>query len=124
MAQSTSSVAASGEECWTHGVSNHHIFLNYRVATEGKQAPGSLVFLAPLIFAQSSLFIILINKEPSLGIVQMIYDRLAVKKTKSGLPIFVFWDKKCLNYGENFEEGFLQGITTAQVIILLISNKV
>lgn len=54
----------------------------------------------------------------------MIYDHLAVKKKKSGLPVFVFWDQKCLNFGMNWESGFLSGLKNAKVIVLLITNKV
>lgn len=54
----------------------------------------------------------------------MMYDILAVKKSKTGLPFYVFWDKKCLNFGMNWESGFLAGLRTAKVIILLISGKV
>lgn len=66
----------------------------------------------------------LLLQEPESGIVQVIYDLLAVKKTKTGYPLFVFWDKKCLNFGMNWESGFLTGLQTAKVVILLISNKV
>lgn len=112
-----------GEDCWSHGVSKHDFFLNYRVALEGKQTPGSKVYEFTSSLVTEIKFLSLF-KEPSFGVVQIIYDRLAVKKTKSGIPIFVFWDKKCLNYGANWESGFLSGLKTAKVIILLISNKV
>ncbi len=56
--------------------------------------------------------------------VQVIYDKLAVKKKKSGIPIFVFWDRKCLNFGQDWEKGFLNGLIKSQVIVLLISTKV
>lgn len=58
------------------------------------------------------------------GFVQLLYEKLAVQKLKSGMPVFVFWDKKCLNYGANWEEGFMNGLRRAKVIILLLSTKV
>lgn len=45
-------------------------------------------------------------------------------KKNTGKPLFVFWDKKCLNYAQDWEEGFLNGIQTSDVIVLLMSNKV
>jgi hypothetical protein len=38
-------------------------------------------------------------KEPPGGIVQMLYEMIAVKKTTKGKELMVFWDKKCLNDG-------------------------
>ncbi len=57
------------------------------------------------------------------GVVQLIYEKLAVKRYR-GIPLRTFWDKKCLSYGQNWEQGFLQGLNTSQVIILLMSNEV
>ncbi len=57
------------------------------------------------------------------GVVQLIYEKLAVKRYR-GIPLKVFWDKKCLNYGQDWEQGFFQGLITSQVIILLMSNRV
>ncbi len=54
----------------------------------------------------------------------MIYERLAVKKKKTGIPIFVYWDKKCLNFGQDWENGFMNGLKTSQLIVLLVSTKV
>jgi hypothetical protein len=91
------------EHCWTHNLPQHDIFLNYRVATEGRQS--------------------LHSSEPTSGIVQMMFEKLAIKKKKTGMPLFVFWDKKCLNYGQDWESGFLNGLKHSQVIVLLMSNK-
>jgi len=53
-----------------------------------------------------------------------VYDKLAVQKErKTGMTTFVFWDAKCLNYGQDWEKGFLNGIKTSHVIVLLVSNK-
>jgi len=97
------SVKGKEEHCWSHTLSHHDIFLNYRVAYEGNQTPSS--------------------SEPSGGIVQMIYERLAVKKKKTGIPIFVYWDKKCLNFGQDWESGFMNGLKMSQLIVLLVSTK-
>lgn len=56
--------------------------------------------------------------------IQAVYDRLAVKKKKTGSPLYIFWDKKCLNFGQDWEKGFLRGLTKSQVIVLLLSTKV
>jgi len=56
--------------------------------------------------------------------VELIYWHLASQKSQYSRDLFVFWDKMCLNDGQDWEEGFLHGITNSTVIILLISNKV
>jgi hypothetical protein len=37
--------------------------------------------------------------------------------------VYVFWDKKCLKFGQDWEYGFMFGLTHSKVIVLLISNK-
>lgn len=54
----------------------------------------------------------------------MIYSLFAQHRKKSGDPVFVFWDYKCLNYGQNWEKGFLKALLSSKLIILLISMKV
>lgn len=54
----------------------------------------------------------------------MLYDKLAVGRGNDRKPLFIFWDKKCLSYGQDWEQGFLNGLLTSQVIVLLISSKV
>lgn len=54
----------------------------------------------------------------------MVYDKLAVERDSSRKPVFVFWDRKCLVYSQNWEQGFLNGLMNSQVIVLLISTKV
>lgn len=56
--------------------------------------------------------------------VQLIYDSFALLRKKNQEPVFVFWDSKCLNYGQNWEKGFLHALVSSKVIILLISMKV
>lgn len=74
----------------------------------------------------SKLFIInsLFCQESDNGLVQMIYTQLAVQRTSKGSPLFVFLDKQCLNYGQDWENGFLNGLQSAKVIALLMSNQV
>lgn len=54
----------------------------------------------------------------------MLYKKLAVMKQSNSSDVFVFLDKHCLNYGQNWQDGFLTGLKSARVIILLMSNKV
>lgn len=56
--------------------------------------------------------------------VQQVYDHLSRERTMTGDPVFLFWDQKCLNYGMNWEQGFLAGLTNAAIIVLLISLPV
>ncbi len=53
----------------------------------------------------------------------MFYEELAEWGCE-GKPIFPFWDKKCLRFGEDWEVGFLNGILSSNVIVLLLSEKV
>lgn len=55
---------------------------------------------------------------------QKIYEKLAVDRGEDRKPIFVYWDRKCLRFGLNWEKGFLNGLLNSQVIVLLISAKV
>jgi hypothetical protein len=64
------------------------------------------------------------KQEPEGGVVEHLYKSLAVQKTKRGKSIFVFWDKQCLNDGQNWQSGFIHGLQQSQVIILLLSNSV
>lgn len=63
-------------------------------------------------------------KESDQGLVQLIYQKLAVRKQQDGTPVFVYMDKQCLNYGQNWQDGFINGLKSSQIIILLISTKV
>eukprot|EP00026_Physarum_polycephalum_P008042 Phypoly_transcript_08118.p1 GENE.Phypoly_transcript_08118~~Phypoly_transcript_08118.p1 ORF type:complete len:290 (+),score=34.75 Phypoly_transcript_08118:597-1466(+) len=92
-------------KCKSHNRDKHDIFLSYRVSTEGGKSHFSTV-------------------EQSGGLVEQIYWKLAPQKLQFGAPIVVFWDKMCLNDGCDWEEGFLYGITSATVIVLLLSNQV
>lgn len=58
------------------------------------------------------------------SVVQLLYESFACKKGETGESIFVFWDKECLNYWQNWQEGFLLGLKNAIVIVLLISEHV
>jgi hypothetical protein len=63
-------------------------------------------------------------KELDSGIVQLIYEKLSIRRQKNKQPLFAFWDNKCLNYGQDWEHGFIAGLRNSQVIVLLVSNKV
>eukprot|EP00026_Physarum_polycephalum_P001439 Phypoly_transcript_01440.p1 GENE.Phypoly_transcript_01440~~Phypoly_transcript_01440.p1 ORF type:complete len:1130 (-),score=207.03 Phypoly_transcript_01440:9-3374(-) len=91
------------EKCKAHDKDHHHIFLNYRVKSEGRRSPLS-------------------SAEKDGGAVEHMFQALAVKKTKLGQPLFVFWDCKCLNDGQNWELGFMHGLQQSRVIVLLMSN--
>jgi hypothetical protein len=102
-------------------MAEHHLFINYRVATEGQQISHSSVFL---FFNHLKYFNFNLLQEPAGGLIQFLYEELTVRKKKSGAPVVVYWDKKCLNFGQNWEAGFLNGLKKSHAIILLISNKV
>jgi len=87
------------ESCRTHSKFQHDIFINYRVATEGDT-----------------------SVHPK-SVVQLVYEHLSCERKDTGEPVFVFWDKECLNYGMNWEQGFLAGLLNASLIVLLISMK-
>ena len=53
-----------------------------------------------------------------------LFNSLAVQKTKSGKPLTVFWDNKCLNDGKNWKQGFIHGLQQSQAIVLLLSHSV
>lgn len=109
--------------CWTHEQNYHHFFLNYRVSSEGKKVDQPVCFLHIIaIIIIKTLTVI--HQEPKGGIVEMVYERLAVVRGKDHKSLFVFWDRKCLNYGQDWEKGFLNGLLNSQVIVLLISTKV
>ncbi len=108
-------------KCWTHHQTVHDFFINYRSATEGKKTPLSLA-VSFLVCSQN----ILITKQEYCyehGIVQMLYEKFAIQRC-NGIPLFVFWDKRCLCYGQEWESGFIQGLVKSKVIVLLMSNKV
>ena len=54
-------------------------------------------------------------------VVEEIYKVLACAKLKHGTSVHVFWDSKCLNYGQNWEKGFLGWLQRSRVIVLFIS---
>eukprot|EP00026_Physarum_polycephalum_P003518 Phypoly_transcript_03531.p1 GENE.Phypoly_transcript_03531~~Phypoly_transcript_03531.p1 ORF type:complete len:802 (+),score=106.01 Phypoly_transcript_03531:131-2407(+) len=93
------------KKCKSHNSEMHHIFVSYRVESEGKKSPFMLA-------------------EGDGGFVELVYWKLAPQKLQHGAEVFVFWDKMCLNDGCNWEDGFLHGITSSNVIVLLLSNKV
>lgn len=56
--------------------------------------------------------------------VNLMYDHLSVARGYAGKPLHVFWDKQCLNIGQNWEKEFMHGLINSKVIVLLISNTV
>lgn len=106
--------------CWSHNVHRHDFFLNYRVASEGNAYVHSQVIVAWLN-SHSMFSFESITQKP---IIQEIYEILSCQKTSTGDNVFVYWDKMCLNYGQNWQDGFLFGMQNAKVIVLLISVQV
>jgi len=90
-------------KCKAHNREKHHIYLSYRVMSEGKKASPA---------------------EGSYGFVELIYRHLATQKLHNGGSVFVFYDRLCLNDGQDWEKGFIHGLTSSTVIILIISNTV
>lgn len=109
-------------ECKAHFRSFHDIFINYRVSVEGKRHPNATKVCRICLF--SSPFSLLSFQEPEGGMAELVYEMLARKRKRNNDAIISFWDKKCLNLGQNWENGFLHGISSSAVIILLISFKV
>ena len=122
-------------QCKSHAREEHHFFLNYQVWSEGSKHPDSSVCHHPVppLWDPSRvpfLFSVLLASSPylswqerSMGLVEVIYETLAPSKL-NGEDIFIFWDKKCLNDGQDWEEGFMHGITHSTAIILIINEKV
>lgn len=54
----------------------------------------------------------------------MLYNKLAVCKQHDDSPVFVFLDKQCLNLGQEWQDEFLNGLKSSEVIVLFISTKV
>ncbi len=56
--------------------------------------------------------------------VQVVYEELARQHKKDNSACLAYLDRQCLNYGQNWEDGFIHGLTTSRVIVLLVSFKV
>lgn len=59
-----------------------------------------------------------------MGLAHMLYLQLAVKKSAKGFPVYVFLDRHCLPYGHIWGDGLSNGLRSAKIIILLMSDKV
>jgi hypothetical protein len=46
----------------------------------------------------------------------MVYEKMAVQQGSDRQPLYSFWDKKCLNFGQNWETGFLNALLKSRVI--------
>lgn len=112
------------DQCWTHNVPSHDFFLNYRVAVDGVRhyLASSVTPLSTSFLSNFPHYLIILFQEPANGIVEVIYNLLATQNKQGG--VLTFWDKKCLNYGQHWENGFLHGIDSASIIVLLVSMKV
>jgi len=53
---------------------------------------------------------------------QKVFLSLSNQKRADGRPLTVFLDKYCLNDGEDWETGFLNGLENAALLVLLISE--
>eukprot|EP00808_Paulinella_micropora_P030543 g17195.t1 len=83
----------SGWKCKEHNIANHDVFVNYRVKSESDTAFKFTSFL---------------ERE---------------SRQHGGHDLLkVFLDQKCLNNGEDWEVGFLNGLKNAALIVLLISE--
>ena len=56
------------------------------------------------------------------SVVEVMYTALACAKLKHDTTAQVFWDSKCLNYGQDWEMGFLGWLKMSKVIVLFISH--
>ncbi len=109
----------NGNKCWTHNMESHHFFINYRSSVEGRKT--SSVRFYSFFFSLTNCYYK--SQEPVGGFAQLIYEKLS-QQIQNGNHSSVFYDKKCLNFGQNFEDEFLHGLTSARVIVLLVSFKV
>ncbi len=53
-------------------------------------------------------------------VAEILYNALASVKD---YDVISFWDKKCLNLGQDWELEFMRFLTTSKIIILLLSHK-
>jgi len=90
-------------QCFTHCLSSHDFYFNYGTTLEDQASDCS---------------------SESKRVVQAVYEKLSVQRKQGELPVFVFWDEKCLNLGEKWENTFFHWITSSSIIILLVSKKV
>lgn len=55
---------------------------------------------------------------------ETVYEAFSPRKRVDGTNVSTFWDKQCLVYGQNWQEGFVRGLRGSKVILLLVSAKV
>lgn len=75
-------------------------------------------------FSEVKSISLIFSQESDEGLVSIIYNMLAVRKQQDGSDVFVYLDRHCLNYGQNWQDGFMNGLKFSQAVILLISNQV
>ena len=93
--------AAPPWACTAHGATSHDFFLSYRVAADGPPTP----------FAPKAS-----------GAVKALYEAFEEADLGKGRKPVVFWDTKCLNYGEDWRAGFSSGLLRSSVVVLLVSK--
>jgi hypothetical protein len=93
--------------------------IGLQLREENQIVPLLYLFFLCFMF-QVSLKII---QEGDGGFVEFVYNNLAPKKL-NGEDISVFWDQQCLNYGQDWEEGFIHALTSSTAIILIMSDQV
>eukprot|EP00732_Lithocolla_globosa_P000624 Lithocolla_globosa_v1_NODE_222_length_5054_cov_15.686337.p1 type:complete len:676 gc:universal NODE_222_length_5054_cov_15.686337:3465-1438(-) len=81
--------------CRWHNRGTHDFFVNYRVRTDAPHA--------------EKLCLMLEN--------EYIVDQAHRRRVR------VFWDQHCLPFGQNWEDGFLYGLTQSKVIVLVVSSQ-
>jgi hypothetical protein len=110
-----------------HAKHTRRLTMIFSSITECKQKANKLPFHLWCVILFYILFWLLTTKkkqEPDGGAIKHLYNFLAVQKTKTGKPLSVFWDVKCLNDGQNWEKGFIHGLQHSQVIVPLVSHSV
>ncbi|KAI8804196.1 hypothetical protein BJ742DRAFT_826094 [Cladochytrium replicatum] len=79
--------------CKEHRSANHDIFVSYRRENEGDLMKTLVPYLEK------------------------------VGKRRLGNKMSVFWDQKCLNDGQNWKEGFINGLQQSRAIVYLLSAE-
>lgn len=95
--------------CWSHNKHTHDFFIN--IGFHQKEHLSQPNWYEIVLFFKKT-------------VIQVLYDSLSCKKRENGESIFVFWDQECLNFGQDWQRGFLLGFVNTKVIVLLISAQV
>ncbi|KAJ1527363.1 hypothetical protein HK096_010584, partial [Nowakowskiella sp. JEL0078] len=79
--------------CKSHRLAKHTIFVSYRVASHLKLVENLVPFL----------------------------EKVGLRRL--GRNTAVFWDRTCLNFAQDFQSGFINGLQKSAVIVYLISEQ-